>query len=43
MTAFVIASQEPKSVRIPDLQGPEIKYALERKDQQLINFDKVPR
>ena len=28
MAAFVIASQQPESIRIPDLERPEIEYAL---------------
>lgn len=24
MPAFVVASEQPKAVRVPDLQGPEI-------------------
>ena len=28
MSTFVIASQQPESVRIPNLERPEIEYAL---------------
>jgi hypothetical protein len=28
VAAFVIAAQQPESIRIPDLERPEIEYAL---------------
>ena len=28
MPAFVVASEEPECVRIPDFEGPQVQYAL---------------
>ena len=29
MPAFMVTSKQPECIWIPDLQGPEVKYALE--------------